>query len=35
MTNRGAVELRWLLTLLVVCLGALGAGLLLGFLLGS
>jgi hypothetical protein len=32
---RGEVELRWLLVMLVVCVAALGAGFLVGFLLGS
>jgi hypothetical protein len=32
---RGAVELRWLLTLLAVCVASLGVGLLFGFWLGS
>jgi hypothetical protein len=31
----GAVEMRWLLTLLGVCIAALGAGFLVGFWLGS
>ncbi len=35
MDSGGAVQLRWLLTLLLICLGALGAGLLVGFWLGS
>ena len=35
MNERGVVELRWLLTLLVVCVAALGAGFLVGYWLGS
>jgi hypothetical protein len=35
MNERGEMELRWLLVMLVVCLAALGAGFLVGFLLGS
>ena len=35
MDERGAVELRWLLAMMVVCVAALGAGFLVGFLLGS
>lgn len=35
MDERGAVEIRWLLTLLVVCVAAVGGGFLLGFWLGS
>jgi hypothetical protein len=35
MDERGAVELRWLLTMIAVCVAALGAGFLVGFLLGS
>lgn len=35
MNDMGAVELRWLLTLLAVCVTALGGGFLLGFWLGS
>lgn len=33
--ERGVVELRWLLTLLAVCLSALVAGFLVGFLIGG
>jgi hypothetical protein len=35
MNERGVVEMRWLLTLLAVCVAALGAGFLVGFWLGS
>lgn len=35
MNEAGAVEARWAITLLVVCLLALGAGVLFGFWLGS
>ena len=33
--ERGAVDLRWVFTILLICAVALGGGFLVGFLLGS
>jgi hypothetical protein len=35
MDRHGAVEMRWLLTLVAVCVAALGVGFLVGFWMGS
>lgn len=35
MDEHGAVELRWLLTMIIVCAAALGAGFLVGLLIGG